>query len=593
MEAELYLFHQRFHRAAHTLDQVIAVNPELAEAYTLRGFARTMLRDYDGAMQDFAAALEMDAENADRAYAFRSYAHSEMGNYEDALADAEQARKLAHDDEFAQADAALAVFTAQYRSGDHGAINYRNISGVQRQLPHGGARRIDEGLAPYGLTKIYEHTDVGGNVQNIVEADTNLLLNPDDTNSYHRRHYAYAELRWNDKALEDLNKMIELSGPDRRANLHTQRARIWAQTGDHGAIVQNAGDLNPKRDIRDGAILAVAYWNLGDIQKATEAINEFDYRDPKVIFDWNEEYPPTNAGSLYSRYSAAINAHLAVKGALLAAQGQLEDGLRYLNLPACSDRIAAADADDVPVTWHQYGDGVPLYTIASQLANPALDATRHGRQWTERSQAGAMWEWCDYPAEFVNNPEAGVWVNMALPSGISQPNPPFPTHVLYGSGVGNANVFDPILMASNEHPDLHHYVAAWAQLGMPGATGIDGMREIDLAIELGADHPDAYRIKAETHLAWVLGWKPILRPDDDEAIQAWREHHYGQAVDAYATYESLATPRRWEAARYHFARGKILGWMQQKQEAQAAYQQAFQNGFDEEAVKKALNELNQ
>ena len=40
-EAELYLLNQRFQRAAHTLDQAIAINPNLAEAYTLRGFART------------------------------------------------------------------------------------------------------------------------------------------------------------------------------------------------------------------------------------------------------------------------------------------------------------------------------------------------------------------------------------------------------------------------------------------------------------------------------------------------------------------------------------------------------------------------
>ena len=84
---------------------------------------------------------------------------------------------------------------------------------------------------------------------------------------------------------------------------------------------------------------------------------------------------------------------------------------------------------------------------------------------------------------------------------------------------------------------------------------------------------------------------PARRPDNEER-QAWMEHHYDQAVDAYATYESLASPLRWEAARYHFARGKVLGRLEMKQEAQSAYQQAFQQGFSEEAVKEALMELN-
>ena len=587
LEAELYLLNHRFHRAAHSLDQAIANNPNLAEAYTLRGFARIMLRDHDGAMEDFETALAMGAENAGRAHAFRSYAHSEMGNYEDALADAKTAREMIHhEDQFGRADADLALFTALYRSGDYATIGTYHL----QRSPQGSTHELNQNLAPYGLVKLYEHVDLLRNIDTIIEADTHLLLNPDDGNFHNNRYHAHRELRWHKKALEDLSKIIELSGEDRRASFYDQRTRIWAQIGDYESIVQNAGDIEPSRDLEAGALLAIAYWNLGDVQKATDTINAFDYSDPTALFQWDENYPPTNANNLHPNHSGELTAHLAIKGALLAAQGRLEEGLKYLNIPACNDRIIAA-ADDVPIAWHPgYGGEQPLRIIASQLADPWFIAKQYDSQWTEMTQASAMWEWCDYPDEFIADPEAGLWMTMALPFHNVQPNPPFPTRISYNSRVSHPNLFDPIVISSDE-PGLSHYMAAWAQFGLAYTSAIDMLRDIDQAIELGADNPNAHRIKAETHLAWALGRNPIHRPSNEER-QAWIEHHYDQAVGAYATYESLASPLRWEAARYHFARGKVLGRLERKQEAQSAYQQAFQQGFSEEAVKEALMELN-
>ena len=588
MEAELYLWNQRFHRAAHTLDEAITINPNLAEAYTLRGFARTMVRDHDGAMQDFETALEMEAQNAGRAYAFRSYSHSEMGNYEDALADAERAREMAnYEDQFARADADLAHFTALYRSGDYGSIDTYSL----QQLPQGSTRELNENLGPYGLVKLYEHVDLRGNIETLLEADTHLLLNPDDTGFLHKRHNAHRNLRWHAPALQDLSKIIELTGEEHRANLYVLRARTWTQIGDYEAVIENAGSLDPSRDVEAATLLAIAYWNLGDVQKATDAVDAFDYSDPTGLFHWDEDRPPNDANALYPDNSYEVTAHLAVKGALLAAQGQLEEGIKYLNLPACNDKIITAAEDDVPVDWYQgYSGETALHMIATQLANPLLNAKRHDTQWTQMEQAKAMWEWCDYPDEFTADPEAGLWATMVLPAQVNQPNPPFPTRVSYTSSLSHPNFFDPIVIAS-DNPSLYHYMAAWAQSGLSYSTAVDILRDIDRAIELGDDNPHAHRIKAETHLAWALGRNPVLRPDN-EARPAWTEHHYNQAVDAYSTYESLETPARWEAGRYHFARGKVLGRMEQKQEAQSAYQQAFQQGFGEEAVKEALMELN-
>ncbi len=589
VEAELHLLNQRFHRATHALDQAIVINPDLVEAYTLRGFARTMVGDHPGAMQDFDMALDMDAENAGRAYAFRSYLHSEMENYEDALADAQRALETVnYENEFAWADASLAKFTAQYRSGDFSAIEYHDL----QRRPSGSIHELNEKLAPYGLSRLYpQYADLNRSIETILEADTHLLLNPDDASSHYNRYNAHLELQWHAKALQDLDRIVELSKEEHQPKLYLQRARIWAQSGDYESLVQNAGDLDASRDIETSALLAVAYWNARDAQQATDAINAFDYSDPKALFQWNEDYPPTNADSLYPNDANEIAAHLAIKGTLLAAQGQLDEGLKYLNLPSCNDRIIAATAEDIPITWHPTRSGeTALHIIASQLANSWFNAKRYGSPWTEMNQAKAMWEWCDYPDEFIADPEAGMWATMALPPHVNQPNPPFPTRVSYSTRTSHPNFFDPIVIAS-DNPSLHHYMAAWAQLGSSYSTAVDIMRDIDRAIALGSDNPDAHRIEAETHLAWALGWNPISRPGND-AWQAWREHHHDQAVDAYSIYESLASPERWEAARYHFTRGMLLGRMDRKEEAQSAYRQAFQHGFSEEAVKQALMELN-
>ena len=579
VEAELHRLHRRFHQAAHTLNQAIAANPDLAEAYTLRGFVRTMLRDHDNAMQDFEAALVMEAENVSRAYSFRSYAHSATGDYEAAFADAERALEtIPHGDEFPRADAELAKFTAQYRSGDYGAINV-NILGNR---PQGSSYELNQGLAPYGLIKLYEYVDLNGNVDALRKAENTLLLDPDDFNALQARQRAYHQLRWHEKATEDLNRMSEGKDGGHLAKLHVQRAREWADAGDYAAIAAHAGDLDPSRSVESAILLAVAHWRNGDLAAAGAALDAMDYGDPPALYGWEEGQFPTYASDLRSGATTA----LALKGTLLAAQGQLDAGLRYLNMPTCVDRVDAAA--DSPLAGEMISEGQrAMDAFADRMARSWLGALQHGGQWPDETTAQAVWEWCDYPDEFVADPLAGLLVTADAPALSRKPAAPFPTRVSYRIKAG---ALDPVVTAS-EDPELHLYMAAWAQLGLPGTTALDVMRDVERAIELGTEHPDAQRVKAEAHLAWATGYNPVAQPEAADDRQEWLELHYGQATDAYASYEAGDAPERWEAARYHFARGRVLGWLEQTQEAKDAYRQAFQNGFDEAVVKKALNEL--
>ena len=591
VKSEEYLRNQRLHRAVHALDEAVDFNPNLGEAYILRGFVRTLMRDYDAAMLDAEAAVTMEDENAARAYALRSYIHSERGNYEEALQDAEKAIETAHpEDHLARADAAVARFTAQYRSGDYGAIQYSELQNQRRRAQ----QQSNERLARYGLSDLYGNVDLEQLVEQLVESNTNLLLEPDDFDSYSQRYNAHQTLRWDTMALQDLNKMIELRSPDRGNWLYTQRAATWARMNDYASIVQNAESLDLSTDIYAGVLLARSHWHLEDIQAATKAIEALDYSDPAALFDFPDQLPRSTR-EIYGSSSDEIASHLAFKGALNAAQDNLEEALRYLRQPTCAAKSANASDEDVPIQRMvgYRGPGV-LQEIARYMADDWFSSEQYDNAWRYEQDARTLWAWCDYPNELVNNPEAGLWTTLETNYQTSHPDPRDPLPVQHKVGyrwrITRAEFLDPIVMASN-NPDFLHYMAAWSHAGLPGVTSVDVLREIDRSLELGNTTADAQRIKAQVHLELAFSGD-TTRSLDHEERQAWAEEHYEQSVDSYGKYESLDTPEPWEAARYHFARGKLLQRLDRKQDAQAAYQQAFQLGYDEEAVKQALLELN-
>ena len=73
-------------------------NPNYAEAYYNRGFAKDDKGDYDGAIADYTKAIELKPGFAD-AYSNRGVAKYEIGDYDGAIADYTKAIELYTDDE--------------------------------------------------------------------------------------------------------------------------------------------------------------------------------------------------------------------------------------------------------------------------------------------------------------------------------------------------------------------------------------------------------------------------------------------------------------------------------------------------------------
>lgn len=93
----LYLARGEQERALADFNRAIVTDPRLAEAYTHRGLAQLMLRNYQAAVTDITHGLSMTPGPAEthKAYYTRAVAYEELGNIRAAYADYRHANELA------------------------------------------------------------------------------------------------------------------------------------------------------------------------------------------------------------------------------------------------------------------------------------------------------------------------------------------------------------------------------------------------------------------------------------------------------------------------------------------------------------------
>ncbi len=84
---------RRANQAISDYTQAIAINPNDANAYYMRGISRRDLKDYQGAISDYSKAIEIYPEDA---YAFRNrgIAKELVGDLKGACADWKEASSL-------------------------------------------------------------------------------------------------------------------------------------------------------------------------------------------------------------------------------------------------------------------------------------------------------------------------------------------------------------------------------------------------------------------------------------------------------------------------------------------------------------------
>ena len=558
-------FGGRHHRALQSLDQAIAINPGFAQAYTLRGVTHIALRNYEDGLEDLNLAIDLEAENVAMAYAFRSYVNSKLGDYDRAIEDGEKALDAARQSEEGEGDAVAALFTAHNRLGryeqDH---DYRAFYDLRHNYGIRDEReffRSRLGGMIAGSRFGFDPYSFAGNIQVI---DTDLLLRPDDAGLYAQRAFAFLRSGFHTEAVEEYSKAFELYGDAAPAHLFELRASLYMELGEYEKAVQDLTRIDIANNLQASANLADAYLRLGRHEDALHSIDAIDY---------GLDAPPSRVG--YGRSgrdawlfdlpaaSKGYPGHFVLKGAIYAVNGNYDEGVKYVNILDCSSKLAARQFKPHGVPAHIWDSIDWMRSRGFQrIRSDALPNLQDNEIYQE------IVEWCGFPEEFVTDLEAGVWLFFMIVHG--------------EEFSGSVGPLDPLLIAESDNLSLLRWVTALyatkTSYGSARGGSEDYERAVERVIELDPSLADTYLLDtADLYLTVYF---------------SGREESYEKAVAAWERYESLAAPEPEVAAEHYFARGTALAELQRKEEAQAAYQKAFEYGYDEAKVREALVQLN-
>lgn len=91
--AHVYFDMKLYGKAISNCDSVIVFNPNSAKAYTMRGIAKQLDKDTEGALQDYVFALQLDPSNSDL-WLNKGIVLYELQNYSEAISDFSKSLEL-------------------------------------------------------------------------------------------------------------------------------------------------------------------------------------------------------------------------------------------------------------------------------------------------------------------------------------------------------------------------------------------------------------------------------------------------------------------------------------------------------------------
>ena len=578
---EYYFNNGRYHRALQVLDRAIEIQPSSARAYALRGAAYGELRKFEQALDDLDKAISLDPTDAVQAYLARSNVHNQLGEYDKAIQDsgaalagvvrsindrtsepAEHTARLELQNRHRRQRSAVttAMAVAFFRAGNYpdyeshfGDVLYR-IEGYQE--------------AGVGFNSPFEEQ-----YSKIQEINNNLILEPDNGFLHYQRAQIYAEIGWPEKAVEDYTKAFEIwrqsglsSAPDKRG-----RGRAYLELRQYDLAIddiramENLGrgtgsHLDPAIHTSVAKTLAREYFKARSVEEAARVMNEY-------LHDANDF--PGDIGDL------------VFLGFLRAAQGDFNGAEKYLNVFLC-DATERQCAYPEGVSTEQFRDTPPQGWMHS------LWIAR--RLWPVRNYYAPLADEIDnvsvnrymsrlflYMHSIANG--SGRYYNLLASEMLIEQAPNLPDgHIANAvAHLGWANLkIREAKDAETVKPMLDHYAqsaesyAKFQSIAVPDdmLLGKDKMEE-------------AYRTLALNHLNASVG-----SPETD-----YRQEHFELAGTVFEKYAELTEPDREFRAEYSFSRGRVLASWGRKEDAQAAYKQAFDLGYDRAAVEQALADL--
>ena len=309
---------------------LIAEDPKL---YHMRGLAKYMLLDYEGAIKDYDKAIELDPSYTN-AYFNRAYTKNDIGYYEDAIQDYTKVIELNPND-------TSAYF---YRGSINSNIqNYEEaIEDFNKAIelkPNNAKAYCNRGLAKH---EIKEYKSAIEDYTKAIELDSN------DTYAYYNRGNTKFDLQDYKGALEDYTNAIKLDPNDTKSYYNRGNAK-GALNNIEDAIqdYNKAIELNPdyiKTYLTRGTAKGALNNQIGAIEDFTKVI----------------ELAPNNADAYFHRGIA--------KGVLKDFIGEIEDYSKAIELnPNFED--AYYYRGNVKCNISDYEGGIEDYNKAIQL-NP-------------------------------------------------------------------------------------------------------------------------------------------------------------------------------------------------------------------------------
>ena len=212
--------------------RAIELNPQDAAAYNNRGNVYGSMGRHEEALSDYARAIELNPQNA-AVYNNRGNVYAHMGRREEALSDYARAIEL--------------------NPQDAGAYNNRgNVydnMGRHEEALSDCARAIElepKNAAVYNNRgNVYAH--MGRREEALSDYARAIELNPQDAGAYNNRGNVYDNMGRHEEALSDYARAIELNPQDAAA--YNNRGNVYAHMGRHEEALSDyarAIELNPQ-----------------------------------------------------------------------------------------------------------------------------------------------------------------------------------------------------------------------------------------------------------------------------------------------------------------------------------------------------------
>ncbi|QFS42579.1 serine/threonine-protein kinase [Nostoc sphaeroides] len=264
--------------AVEDFNQAIELDPKNALAYNKRGDAYYRLGDYEQAQADSSQAILLNPQDAN-AYFDRGFALSELGKYKEAIADYTQAIKLNSQDAYAYYGRGLARTKLKDNKGAIGDFN--KAIALKPQYTEAYLQR--------GII----HRRLRQRLEAIQDFDTVIKINPSDAKAYYQRGLTQSINKQKYAALKDYTDAININPKYIEAYLN--RGDVYSDLGnkveateDYNAILQIDPKFSPAYIHR-----GIHRFSFGDYKGAIE-----DYTEALKL-DSNDVVAYNNRGNAY------------------------------------------------------------------------------------------------------------------------------------------------------------------------------------------------------------------------------------------------------------------------------------------------------